>query len=210
MTQIINAMNWRYATKAYDTSKKLSDDQISVLIEAIRLTPSSYGLPVYKVIHVKNPETREKLKAVAWGQTQITDASDLFVFAVNTDLGDSSVDEYMSLIAETRNVPQDSLAGFSGMIKGTLNSLSTEHKEAWATRQAYIALGVLLATTALEEIDSTPMEGFDVNQFDEILGLKKLNLKSVVVCTVGYRSENDSYANLAKVRVSTENLVVEK
>jgi nitroreductase len=210
MTQIIDALNWRYATKAYDKSKKLSDDQVSMLIEAVRLTPSSYGLPVYKVIHVKDEETREKLKAVAWGQPQITDASDLFVFAVKSDLSDASVDEYAKLIAETRNIPTESLSEFMGMIKGTLNSLSPEHKEAWATRQAYIALGTLLVATAENNIDSTPMEGFDTNKFDEILGLKDLNLKSVVVCVAGYRSENDSYINLKKVRVDSSDLVVEK
>lgn len=210
MTNIINAMNWRYATKAYDANKKLSEEQVITLIESVRLTPSSYGLPVYKVIHVKDVETREKLKAAAWGQPQITDASELFVFAVKTDINDSSVDDYAKLIAETRGVSVESLSEFTGMIKGTVNSLSEEHKSAWAARQAYIALGVLLATTALEEIDSTPMEGFDTKQFDEILGLKDYNLASVVVCAVGYRSETDSYAGLAKVRASKENLVIEK
>lgn len=210
MSNIINALNWRYATKAYDASKKLSDVQVNTLIESIRLTPSSYGLPVYKVIHVKDAETREKLKLAAWGQPQITDASELFVFAVKTDLSDTSVDEYMNDISKIRNVPVESLAEYAGMIKGTVNSLSEEHKTAWAARQAYIALGVLLATAALEEIDSTPMEGFTAEKFDEILGLKELNLKSVVVCTAGYRAESDSYASLAKVRVSKENLVIEK
>lgn len=210
MTQIIESLNWRYATKAYDTSKKLSDEQVSMLIEAVRLTPSSYGLPAYKVIHVKDAEIREKLKAVAWGQPQITDASDLFVFAIKTDLSDVSVDEYMKLIADTRGVATESLDGFSGMIKGTLNSLSQEHKEAWAARQAYIALGTLLTTTAENKIDSTPMEGFTTEKFDEILGLKELNLKSVVVCVVGYRSENDDYAGLKKVRISKDDLIIEK
>ena len=210
MTQIIDALNWRYATKAYDTTKKLSDEQVATLIEAIRLTPSSYGLPVYKVIHVKDAETREKLKAAAWGQSQITDASDLFVFAVNTDLSETSVDEYAKLIAETRNVPVESLTDYMGMIKGTVNSLSDEHKAAWATRQAYIALGVLLTAAALHEIDSTPMEGFTAAKFDEILGLKEHNLASVVVCALGYRSEDDAYAKLAKVRVAKETLVIEK
>ncbi len=210
MTNIINALNWRYAANAYDTNKKLSDEQVNTLIESIRLAPSSYGLPVYKVIHVKDIETRKKLKAVAWDQPQITDASDLFVFAVKTDLGDASVDDYVNLIMETRNVSAESLSKFAAMIKGTLKSLSEDHKTTWAAKQAYLALGVLLSTAALEEIDSTPMEGFDKKQFDEILGLKDLGLTSTVVCTAGYRSENDSSASMAKVRVSKENLVIEK
>ncbi len=210
MTNIINALNWRYAANAYDANKKLSDEQVNTLIESIRLAPSSYGLPVYKVIHVKDIETRKKLKAAAWDQPQITDASDLFVFAVKTDLGDASVDDYVNLIVETRNVSVESLSKFAAMIKGTLTSFSEDHKTAWAAKQAYLALGVLLSTAALEEIDSTPMEGFDKKQFDEILDLKDLGLTSIVVCTAGYRSESDSFASMVKVRVSKENLVIEK
>jgi nitroreductase len=210
MKNIIDALNWRYATKAYDTSKKLSEDQVNTLIESVRLTPSSYGLPVYKVIHVKDAETREKLKAVSWDQPQITDASDLFVFAVKTDINEASVDEFINMTATTKGVPVESLEGYAGMIKGTLNSLSEEHKEAWAARQAYIGLGVMLTAAALHEIDATPMEGFETAKFDEILGLKELNLKSVVVCATGYRAENDTYAGLAKVRVSKDELIVNK
>ncbi len=210
MKNIIEALNWRYATKAYDTSKKLTEDQVNTLIESVRLTPSSYGLPVYKVIHVKDVETRKLLKAAAWDQPQITDASELFIFAVKTDIDDNKVDEFIKLTATTRDIPVETLDGYSGMIKGTINSLSSEHKEAWAARQAYIGLGVMLTTAALHEIDSTPMEGFTTSKFDEILGLKELNLKSVVVCAAGYRAENDTYASLKKVRVSEENLVIEK
>lgn len=210
MKNIIDSLNWRYATKAYDTNKKLTTEQVETLTEAVRLSPSSYGLQTYKVIHVKNPETREQLKAAAWGQTQLTDASELFVFAVKTDVNESNVDEFINLVATTRNIPNESLTEYSSMIKGTVNSLSPEHKEAWASRQAYLGLGVLLTTAALHEIDATPMEGFDNAKFDEILGLKELNLKSVVICALGYRSENDTYASLAKVRESKGNIFVKK
>lgn len=210
MTQTIDALNWRYATKAYDTSKKLSDDQVNNLIESVRLTPSSFGLPVYKVIHVRDVETREKLKAAAWGQTQLTDASELVVFAVKTNLNETDVDEFINEVSKVRNIPVEALAEYAGLIKGSLTGRDEEGKTNWATKQAYIGLGVLLAATALERIDSSPMEGFDSAQFDEILGLKELNLKSVVICALGYRSETDTYANLAKVRVSKESLVVEK
>lgn len=210
MKNIIDSLNWRYATKAYDTNKKITTEQVENLTEAVRLSPSSYGLQTYKVIHVKNPETREKLKAAAWGQAQLTDSSELFVFAVKTDVNESNVDEFINLVATTRNIPNESLTEYSSMIKGTVNSLSPEHKEAWASRQAYLGLGVLLTTAALHEIDATPMEGFDNAKFDEILGLKELNLKSVVICALGYRSENDTYASLAKVRESKGNIFVEK
>jgi nitroreductase len=210
MTQIIDAMNWRYAAKAYSTSKKLDDTQVSTLIEAIRLAPSSFGLPTYKIIHVKNPELREKLKAAAWGQTQITDASNLFIFAAKTNITESDADAFIVEVAAIRNIPVDSLTGYEDMIKGAITSRSSDELTAWATKQAYIGLGVLLSAAALENIDASPMEGFDSKQFDEILGLKELGLTTVVIAPVGYRSENDAYANLAKVRVSTDNLVVEK
>lgn len=210
MTQTINALNWRYATKAYDTSKKLSDDQVNTLIEAVRLAPSSFGLPVYKLIYVKDTETREKLKAAAWGQTQLTDASDLFIFAAKTNLSEVDVTEYMNEVSKVRNIPVESLAEYAGMINGSLDGRDNDGKTNWATKQAYIGLGVLITAAALENMDASPMEGFDAKQFDEILGLKDLGLTAVVIAAVGYRSETDTYANLAKVRVSKENLVIEK
>ena len=210
MTQIIDALNWRYATKAYDTTKKLSGEQVSILIESIRLSPSSFGLPVYKVIHVKNPETREKLKAAAWGQAQVTDASEFLVFAAKTNIGEADVTEYMNDVSKVRNIPLENLEEYAGMINGSISSRTAEEKVTWAAKQAYIALGIVLAAAALEKIDASPMEGYDSNQFDEILGLKELNLKSVVVVALGHRAENDSYATLTKVRAAKESLVIEK
>lgn len=210
MIQTINSLNWRYATKAYDLNKKLDPGQISDLIETVRLSPSSFGLQPYKLIEVKNPETREKLKAAAWGQTQITDASNLFVFAVPTNLSDTDVDVFINRTATTRNIPVENLAEYSTMIKGSINSRDEAEKINWAAKQAYIALGVLLTAAAGANIDASPMEGFDSAQFDEILGLKELNLKSVVICAVGYRSDADTYAGLAKVRVSKDDLVIER
>ena len=210
MTKIIDALNWRYATKAYDATKKLSDDQVSTLLEAIRLSPSSFGLPVYKVIHVKDAETREKLKAVAWGQPQVTDASDLFVFAAKTNIGEADVAEYMNEVSKVRGIPVDGLAEYAGMINGSISSRSAEENTVWAKKQAYLGLGVLLSAAALDEIDSTPMEGFDPKQFDEILGLTELGLTATVICPVGYRAEGDAYATLPKVRMPIEKTVITK
>ncbi len=210
MTKIIDTLNWRYATKAYDKDRKLTSEQIDTLIESIRLSPSSFGLQPYKIIHVKNSDIREKLKSVAWGQSQITDASDLFVFTVPTNLNDSHVDTFIAETAKTRNISSETLQEYAGMIKGSISSRDEAGKINWSTKQAYIALGILLTTAADMKIDTTPMEGFDNVQFDEILGLKELNLTSVVACTAGYRSETDSYASLAKVRISKENLIIEK
>lgn len=208
MSQTNNSLNWRYATKTYDINKKLTSDQIDTLIESIRLSPSSFGLQPYKVIDITNPEIREKLKAAAWNQTQITDASQLLVFAVPTDLNETHVDSFIEEVAKTRGVTIESLSEYSGMIKGSINSHTSEQRKDWSAKQAYIALGILLKTAADIQVDTTPMEGFDSAQFDDILGLKEKNLTSIVLCTLGYRSEDDTYAKLAKVRVSKNDLII--
>lgn len=208
MKNILDALHWRYATKSYDSSKKLSPDHINFLIESIRLSPSSFGLQPYKIIHVTNPEIREKLKLASWGQSQITDASELLIFAVPTNLNDAHVDDFIQKTATVRNIPIEQLEEYKGMIKGSINSRSAEEKIVWSAKQAYLALGILLESAALEHVDVTPMEGFDTAQYNEILGLKDMNLTAVVVATLGYRSEDDTYANLEKVRVDTEELIV--
>ena len=210
MTNIINSLNWRYATKAYDKNKKLTVDQVNNLMESIRLSPSSYGLQAYKIIHVKNEELRSKLKEASWGQTQITDASELLVFTVPTNINENYIDDFIQKIADLRDISKDDLKGYSDMIKNTLNSLDTNSKIAWLSRQVYIALGFLLETAAIENIDATPMEGFDTQKYNEILELDKHNLTAVVVAALGYRSEDDDYASLKKFRRSKDELIIEK
>jgi nitroreductase len=208
MTNILDALHWRYATKAYDSTQKVSSEKLEQLLEVVRLSPSSFGLQPYKIIHVTNPELREKLKAASWGQTQITDASELLVFAVLTNLNDASVDAFIERTATTRTMPVEQLAEYAGMIKGSINSRNESERIQWAAKQAYIALGLLLEAAAIEHIDATPMEGFDNAQYDAILGLTNMNLTATVVATLGYRSKDDAYASLAKVRVGLDELVV--
>jgi nitroreductase len=200
MKNITQALEWRYATKQYDTTKKISDEQLQTLKESVRLSPSSFGLQPYGVIEVTNPDIRSKLQAASWNQSQITDASHLFVFTVPTDVTEASVDEFMALNMKVRGVEAEALAGYSGMIKGSLSSRTQEGRVTWAEKQAYIALGFLLESAALLEIDATPMEGFDNTQYDAILGLTEKSLKSVVVCALGYRSSEDAQATFPKVR----------
>ena len=209
MQNIIDAFKWRYATKQYDTDKKLTAEQLDRLLKSIELTPTSYGLQAYKALIITNPETRVKLRAAAWDQPQITDASHLIVFAVPTNLNDAHIDTFIAKIAKVRNVSEESLAGYSEMMKGALSHKTPEQKTEWLARQAYIALGFLLSTAALEHIDATPMEGFDPKQFDEILGLTQENLTSVVVAPLGFRSETDEYAKLTKVRFGREEIIRE-
>lgn len=204
---ILEKLNWRYATKAYDSSKKISDEDWATLEEVLMLAPSSFGLQPYQFIVVTDPETREKLKLAAWGQSQITDASHLVVFAYKKNLSDSDVEHFVERIAEVRGAPKEALADYGNVIKGSAKkAVDGGFIETWNSRQAYIALGFLLQTAALLNIDATPMEGFEVAQFNEILGLT--DYSAVVVAAVGYRdAKNDWLASLTKVRFPKEELI---
>ncbi|MDR7371287.1 NAD(P)H-dependent oxidoreductase [Flavobacterium aquidurense] len=208
MSTLLENLNWRYATKKFDATKKISAEDLNTLKEAVRLSASSYGLQPYRVVIVENPEIREKLKAAAYGQTQITDASQLFIFANDLNLGTESVDSYIKNISETRGVPAEALAGFSDMMKGSIANLSDENKNIWTAKQTYIALGTLLSAASELKIDATPMEGFNAAAFNEILGFDKLGLNASVIATVGYRHEADDAQHYKKVRKSNEELFI--
>ncbi len=204
---LIEQLSKRYATKKFDASKKIPAMDLATLLEAIRLSASSYGLQAYKVLVVENEAIRKQLRAVAWDQSQVTDASQLLVFAFNSNFDEKSVDKFIDLIATTRNMDGASLSGYSDMMKSTLQK-PKEDVNNWLARQAYIALGFGLVAAAEMNIDACPMEGFDNKQFDEILGLKEKGLSSVVIMAVGYRSPEDHYQNLAKVRFSKEDMFI--
>lgn len=208
MSTLLDNLNWRYATKKFDATKKISSEDLNTLKEAVRLAASSYGLQPYKVVVVENPEIREQLKAAAYGQTQITDASEIFIFANDLNAGAESVDAYIKNISETRGVPADALAGFADMMKGTIANLSQDAKNIWTAKQTYIALGTLLAAAAELKIDATPMEGFNPAAFNEILGFDKLGLNASVIATVGYRHGEDDTQHYKKVRKSHEELFI--
>lgn len=197
---MIESLKWRYATKKFDKNKQVTAENIQLLKEAVRLTASSYGLQPYKVLEIKSPEIREKLKAVSFGQPQITDASTLFVFCANDDLTDAHIDSYLELSAKIQKVDVEVFKGYGDFMKGVFGSRTTADKHEWAARQAYIALGNLLTTAASMQIDVCPMEGFDAQQYNEILGLKGSGYSSVVIAAIGYRSADDEAQNKAKVR----------
>lgn len=209
MKEIIKALNWRYATKKYDATKKLTPDQESFFLEVLRLAPSSYGLQPWKFIVVKNPALREKLKAAAYGQTQFSDASHIIVFAVPKVIDDAFVDSYVKTVSEVRKTSVESLKGYADMMKGAIAPMSPDARKDWAARQAYLALGFLLQAAAVSEVDATPMEGFDPKAVDEVLGLAKLGLESKVIAALGFRAADDSYATLPKVRNSKEQVIIE-
>lgn len=201
---IIEKLNWRYATKKFDPNQQLTQEDILKIKEIVRLSPASYGLQPYKVLIVLNPETRKALKEVSYGQSQITDASALLVFVRNKNYNETEVDGYLDNIVETRGVDREELAWADGMMKTAINSLTEEQRAIWAEKQIYLALGNLLTSLAVESIDACPMEGFDRTKYDEILGLTETT--SVVICPVGVRDESDGAQNDKKVRKSIDDL----
>lgn len=207
-TSLNDALHWRYATKHFDSKKTLSTEQVNTLLSAIQLAPTSYGLQPFKILVVTDKEIREKLKQAAYNQTQVTDASALLVFATYKNFTAEHIDEYAQNIVETRGIKLEDIAGFVDVMKGQLSRMTQEQVQVWNAKQAYIALGFLLETAALEQIDACPMEGFNMQTFDEILGLADKNLQSVVIAPIGYRSTEDNYQHYKKVRKSKEDLFI--
>ncbi len=208
MSDFITDANWRYATKKFDTSKKVSAEDLATLKEAIRLSASSYGLQPYKVLLVENPALRAQLQPVAWGQSQIVDASNLIVFANITNVGDKEIDAYFKDMTTTRGIPMEAVQGYSDFMKSKIASLSLEAKNNWTAKQTYLALGNLLNAAAELKIDVTPIEGFEPEKFNEILGLNQLGLNASLVATIGYRHAEDDTQHYAKVRKSNEELFI--
>ncbi|BDD10586.1 NAD(P)H-dependent oxidoreductase [Fulvitalea axinellae] len=206
---LIEKLNWRYAVKKFDAEKKLSDEQVETLLEALRLTPSSFGLQAWKFVVVKNPEIRQSLVEHSWNQQQVADASHLIVLCRQSTIDAGDVDRFIAEIAETRNLPVEALGEYSEMMKGFVGNFDEATASAWMTKQLYIALGNLLTSAAVLGIDACPMEGFNPVAYDEILGLEEKGLNSVLVVPVGYRAEDDAYAGLKKVRRATEDVIIE-
>jgi nitroreductase/dihydropteridine reductase len=205
---LIDKLKWRYATKKFDPTKKVSAKQLDDLLSAIQLSPSSYGLQSYKVLVVEDPAIREQLREAAHGQSQLTDASQVLVFASETNINETMVEKYVDNIAKTRRIGREYLAGYENTMIGTVNHLSEDQKIAWSHKQAYIALGVLLTAAAEMGIDTCPMEGFEAGKFDEILGLSEKGLTVSVIAPIGFHAADDVYSHLEKVRRPKEELFI--
>jgi len=208
--QLLTQLHWRYATKQFDPHRKINPQDWAALEEVLVLSPSSFGLQPWKFIGVADPSIRQKLLSVSWGQRQVVDASHLVVFAVKKNLDESHVDRFINRIAEVRGAPRDSLSGYRDMMVGSIvKGLNDELRHNWAVRQVYLALGAFLTSAALLGIDACPMEGIDPAKYDEILGLDKLSLSSVVVVPAGYRAPTDKHSGLKKVRFAKEEVLVQ-
>lgn len=208
MSTFIENQNWRYATKKFDASKKITAEDLATLKEAIRLSASSYGLQPYKIIIVENPELRAQLQPAAYGQAQVVDASHLIIFANELNFGAEGIDDFAKTMSETREIPLESIQGYVDYMKGNIVGLPEESRNLWSAKQTYIALGNLLNSAAELKIDATPMEGFIPAQVNEILGLDKLGLNATLLATIGYRHEEDATQHYKKVRKSNEDLFI--
>lgn len=205
--QLVEDMQWRYACKKFDTEKKVTEQDMETLLEVLRLTASSYGMQLWNFVVVENKELREKLVEKSYGQRQVADASHLIVLCIKSDATESDIDAYIDQTVALRGVEPQSMEGFKKMLMGTISKKSLEQKHIWMKNQIYIALGSLLTACAHMRIDSCPMEGISPKGYDELLGLEARGLKAVLACPVGYRSEDDKYANAAKVRFDKETVV---
>lgn len=202
--ELIKNLQWRYATKKFDTSKKVSSNDLQKLKEAVQLSVSSYGLQLYKVLIIENSEIREQLKPVSWNQSQITDASHLFVFCNYTEATPKAIDDFIKHTAETRDLDLERLNGYGDFIKTKLAEKTPEEKTSWLKSQTYLALGNLLNACAELKIDACPMEGFEPEAYNTILGLDKLGLNAAVIAPIGYRHHDDHTIGQQKVRKPME------
>jgi len=204
---IHEALDWRYAVREF-SPEKLDAQTVETLVDAARKSASSYGLQPYKILVVESKAVRRDLLAYSFGQQKVLDCSHLIVFAAQTDIGDHTVDRYVTQFVKTRGVPVEDISGYVSHMKQALAAKSRAEKQAWAHQQAYIALGTLLTAAASMRIDSCPMTGFDHRAYDEVLGLAELGLESSAIVALGYRSARDRSSGLPKVRFDYDDLVI--
>ncbi len=206
--QILQQLNWRYATKKFDPSQKISESAWQALEQSLVLAPSSFGLQPWKFFVIRNQELRQQLLEHSWNQDQVVDASHFIVLGIKKDITQKDVDPYIQRMAAVRGISVDDLAGFANMVKGYIaDPPNNFNLDEWAARQTYIALGFFLYSAAMLGIDACPIEGFNPAKYNEILGLTTKGYSAVVLCAAGYRATDDKYATLAKVRYPTEDVV---
>lgn len=205
---IIKSLEWRYACKKFDNTKILSDKQIDILKNAFNLTATSFGLQPIKLLIIQNKEIQENLVKYSYGQEQVANASHLFVLCIDDNITLNDIDRYFDLEKEVRGVSEEIIEPYRKQLKGIYKNKSTKDKQISAINQAYLALGNLMTVCALEKIDTCPMEGFDMQKYDEILDLNKQNLKSVLLLPIGIRAKDDFMSTLKKVRKPINKTVI--
>jgi nitroreductase len=206
---ILQALQFRYATKKFDPTKKITQADWSVLEASLILSPSSYGLEPWKFHVIENPQIRERLKEASFNQTQVADASHYVVLTFKESISPADISEFIARVSSTRGVPSEALEAYRKMIEGDLvHGPRSQVIETWSQRQSYIAFGFTLLTAALLGIDTCALEGIIPGHYDEILGLKGTGYKTVAGLALGYRHADDKYASAKKVRKPAKEVMV--
>ena len=205
----IEALQWRYATKKFDNAKILPQEKIEVLKNAFNLTATSYGLQPIKLVIIHNKEMQQKLIDFSMNQKQVSTASHVLVLCIERKVDKKFIENYFNEVRKIRATPEEILNPFKDFLINDFKNKHIDEIHAWATNQAFLALGTLMTVCAIEGIDSCPMEGFEPQKYDECLGLEKLNLKSVLVLPIGYRAPDDMFSEFKKVRRSLSDVIIE-
>lgn len=205
---LLEGLQWRYATKIFDATKKIDEYTWQTIEETLVLTPSSYGLQPWKFLVITDKAVMQKLTAASWGQKQIEECSHLVVFTAKEKLDEAYLDHYIASIAKTRGIDPKTMDGLKKMMLGDIvNGPRSAQSFEWAARQCYIALGNLMTSAALLGLDTCPMEGIQPDKYDEILNLRGTGFKTVMACPVGFRSDSDKYKDMKKVRFCKDELI---
>lgn len=204
----LDALRWRYATKKFDANRKVEQPKIDLLKEAFNLTPTSYGLQPIKMLVIEDNQLKTKLQEASFNQKQITTSSHLLVFCIEKKINKDFILQNFERIKEVRSTPDEVLAPFREFLVKDFSAKSKDEIESWAINQAYLALGNMLTVCAYEGIDACPMEGFEKEKYDQILGLANQELTSCLVLPVGYRAEDDQFATFKKVRRPLEEVIL--
>ncbi len=205
---IIKSLEWRYATKKFDTTKKLSPQQIETLKKAFNLTATSYGLQPIRLVIVSNQAIKESLVPHSFNQRQVADASHLLVICIQEQITTKDINANFDQQLEERDIQEKDIEGFRSFLLDSFKKMTPNEQQEIGKLNAYIALGNLLTVCATEKIDACPMEGFIPTKYDEILGLKKHQLKSVLALPVGYRDAEDFMQKMSKMRKKLDQITI--
>lgn len=205
----IEALKWRYATKKFKADELLPAHKLEVLKEAFNLTATSYGLQPIKMLIIQDKDLQKKLVDFSFSQNQVATASHVLIICIEKRVDKDFIKSYFNMVQKIRSTPQEILKPFQNNLIGDFEKKHIDEIAAWATNQAYLAMGTLLTVCATEGIDACPMEGFEPKKYDELLGLDKMNLESVLALPVGYRAEDDMFSGFKKVRRPLQDVIIE-
>ncbi len=204
----IEKLQWRYATKRFDASKTLSEEKLNILKETFNLTATSYGLQPLKLVIVSNADLKAQLMPLTYNQSQVRDASHVLVLCIEKNINEDFIFEHFKRVEGQRNTPRTILEPFEKALIENFSEKQTSEIRQWMTNQLYLTLGAMLTICAVENIDACPIEGFEPKKYDELLGLDKKGLESIIILPVGYRDESDVFINLKKVRRGVDELII--